>query len=100
MSTEPLLKPLPKPPLLASRIPARITGQRPWTGTPDETTPQAKAHIGANQVPIPSGRMPGRWGLFVALAWTLLSLAVAALLGPWVLGSARPAGRPPSRRCR
>ncbi|WP_280142793.1 chlorophyll synthase ChlG [Methylobacterium sp. ap11] len=37
--------------------------------------------------PIPSGRMPGRWGLFVALAWTLLSLAVAALLGPWVLGA-------------
>ena len=33
--------------------------------------------------PIPSGRMPGRWGLWVALAWTVLSLVVAAALGPW-----------------
>ena len=33
--------------------------------------------------PIPSGRMPGRWGLYIALAWTALSLAVAALLGLW-----------------
>jgi len=37
--------------------------------------------------PIPSGRMPGRWGLWVAIAWTLLSLAVAWALGPWVLGA-------------
>ncbi|HPB74619.1 MAG TPA: UbiA family prenyltransferase, partial [Chromatiaceae bacterium] len=34
------------------------------------------------------GRMPGTWGLRVAIAWSLLSLAVAALLGPWVLGAA------------
>jgi chlorophyll synthase len=34
--------------------------------------------------PIPSGRLPGRWGLAIALAWTALSLAVAAVLGPWV----------------
>jgi chlorophyll synthase len=33
--------------------------------------------------PIPSGRMPGRWGLFVALAWTALSLALGATLGAW-----------------
>ena len=32
--------------------------------------------------PIPSGRIPGRWGLYVAYAWTALSLAVATLLGP------------------
>jgi chlorophyll synthase len=38
--------------------------------------------------PIPSGRMPGRWGLFVAIAWTLVSLLVAAALGPWVFGAA------------
>ncbi|MEJ2602580.1 MAG: chlorophyll synthase ChlG [Gammaproteobacteria bacterium] len=38
--------------------------------------------------PIPSGRIPGRWGLYVAVAWTCLSLAVAAALGPWVLGAA------------
>ncbi len=34
--------------------------------------------------PIPSGRIPGRWGLAIALAWTLLSAAFAALLGPVV----------------
>ena len=33
--------------------------------------------------PIPSGRMPGRWGLAIAILWTLLSLFVAAFLGPW-----------------
>lgn len=37
---------------------------------------------------IPSGRMPGRWGFFVAVANTLLSLAVAYWLGPWVFGAA------------
>jgi chlorophyll synthase len=34
--------------------------------------------------PIPSGRIPGRWGLAIACAWTGLSLAVAATLGLWV----------------
>ncbi len=38
--------------------------------------------------PIPSGRIPGRWGLYLAFAWTGLSLAVAAALGPWILGAA------------
>ncbi len=33
--------------------------------------------------PIPSGRIPGRWGLWIALAMTVLSLAVGWLLGPW-----------------
>ena len=33
--------------------------------------------------PIPSGRIPGRWGLWIALAMSVLSLAVGALLGPW-----------------
>ena len=33
--------------------------------------------------PIPSGRMPGRWGLYVALGWTVLSLLVATALGTW-----------------
>ena len=33
--------------------------------------------------PIPSGRMPGRWGLYIAIAWSALSLAVATLLGAW-----------------
>ena len=38
--------------------------------------------------PIPSGRMPGRWGLAIAILWTGLSLGVAALLGPWGFGAA------------
>jgi chlorophyll/bacteriochlorophyll a synthase len=38
--------------------------------------------------PIPSGRMPGLWGLYVAILWTILSLLCAALLSRWVLGAA------------
>ena len=38
--------------------------------------------------PIPSGRIPGRWGLYIAILWTLLSLAVASALGTWVFWSA------------
>ncbi len=38
--------------------------------------------------PIPSGRMPGRWGLYMAFGWTGLSLLLASALGPWVLGAA------------
>lgn len=38
--------------------------------------------------PIPSGRMPGRWGLYIAVLWTAVSLAVALLLGPWGFGAA------------
>ena len=34
--------------------------------------------------PIPSGRLPGRTGLWIAMGWTVLSLGVAAALGPWV----------------
>ena len=37
--------------------------------------------------PIPSGRIPGRWGLWIAIVWTGLSLVVAALTGPWVLAA-------------
>ena len=35
--------------------------------------------------PIPSGRIPGQWGLFIALAWTFLSLILATALGTWGL---------------
>jgi chlorophyll synthase len=34
--------------------------------------------------PIPSGRMPGQWGLYIAVVWTAVSLAVAGMLGRWV----------------
>ena len=37
--------------------------------------------------PIPSGRIPGRWGLYIALAMSALSLAVGWLLGPWGFGA-------------
>ena len=33
--------------------------------------------------PIPSGRIPGRWGLYIAIAWTVVSLVVATTLGLW-----------------
>jgi chlorophyll synthase len=39
--------------------------------------------INEPQRPIPSGRIPGRWGLYIAVAWTILSLVVATVLGPW-----------------
>lgn len=38
--------------------------------------------------PIPSGRMPGRWGLGLAVAWTGLSLLTATVLGPWGFAAA------------
>jgi chlorophyll synthase len=38
--------------------------------------------------PIPSGRIPGRWGLWLAILWTAMSLALASRLGDWVLGAA------------
>ena len=38
--------------------------------------------------PIPSGRIPGRWGLYIAIFWTVLSLVVATQLGPWGFGAA------------
>ena len=38
--------------------------------------------------PIPSGRLPGRTGLWIAIAWTVLSLLVAVCLGPWATGAA------------
>jgi chlorophyll synthase len=44
--------------------------------------------INEPQRPIPSGRMPGQWGLYIAIGWTALSLGVAAMLGWWVLGAA------------
>ncbi len=38
--------------------------------------------------PIPSGRIPGRWGLYIAIGWTVLSLVLAMTLGPWGFGAA------------
>jgi chlorophyll synthase len=44
--------------------------------------------INEPQRPIPSGRIPGRWGLYLAVFWSALSLLVAAALGPWVFVAA------------
>jgi chlorophyll synthase len=33
--------------------------------------------------PIPSGRMPGQWGLYIAILWSVLSLGWAWYLGTW-----------------
>ena len=38
--------------------------------------------------PIPSGRMPGRWGLYIAIICSALALLVAAILAPVVLAAA------------
>ncbi len=38
--------------------------------------------------PIPSGRIPGRWGLYIAFIAGGLALGVAAALGPWVFWAA------------
>ena len=37
--------------------------------------------------PIPSGRIPGQWGLWIALAMTVLSLVIGWFLGPWGFGA-------------
>ena len=44
--------------------------------------------INEPQRPIPSGRMPGRWGLYIAVLWSVLSLGVASQLGAWGFGAA------------
>ncbi|SIR43714.1 chlorophyll synthase [Rhizobium sp. RU20A] len=48
-------------------------------------------HVDAINEPdrvIPSGRMPGRWGLAIAIITSVLSALVAALLGPFVFFAA------------
>jgi chlorophyll synthase len=37
--------------------------------------------------PIPSGRIPGRQGLYIAIGWSVVSLLAACLLGRWVLSA-------------
>jgi chlorophyll synthase len=44
--------------------------------------------INEPQRPIPSGRMPGLWGLYIAIGWTALSLLVASTLGVWGFAAA------------
>jgi len=47
-------------------------------------------HVDAINQPeraIPSGRMPGRWGLYIAILWTVLSITVASTLGPFAFAA-------------
>jgi chlorophyll synthase len=44
--------------------------------------------INEPQRPIPSGRIPGLWGLYIAGIWTVLALLLAATLGTWVFVAA------------
>lgn len=44
--------------------------------------------INEPQRPIPSGRIPGRWGLYIAIIATLVSASVGWLLGPLVFAAA------------
>jgi chlorophyll synthase len=37
--------------------------------------------------PIPSGAIPGRWGLWIALVMSALALSMGTLLGPWGFGA-------------
>ncbi|MCE8440339.1 UbiA family prenyltransferase, partial [Rhodovulum sulfidophilum] len=37
--------------------------------------------------PIPSGRIPGRWGFYIACAMSLLALVIGWQLGPWGFGA-------------
>jgi chlorophyll synthase len=43
--------------------------------------------INEPQRPIPSGRVPGRWGLYFAVCWTVLAALLGAALGPWVFAA-------------
>ena len=47
-----------------------------WTRS---TSPSARS---------PRGGSPGRWGLYIAIGWTVLSLVVATALGPWGFAAA------------
>lgn len=56
------------------------------TGTSQAVNDWFDRHVDAINEPdrpIPSGRIPGRWGLYIACGWTMLSLVVSTLLGPW-----------------
>lgn len=61
------------------------------TGTSQAANDWYDRHVDAINEPgrpIPSGRLPGRTGLFIAIGWTVLSLLVAAVLGRWVFAAA------------
>ncbi len=61
------------------------------TGTSQAANDWFDRHVDAINEPsrpIPSGRMPGRSGLYLACVWTVLSIIVAAVLGTWIFCAA------------
>ena len=61
------------------------------TGTSQAANDWYDRHVDAINEPnrpIPSGRIPGQWGLYIAIIWTGVSLAAAAMLGWLVLAAA------------
>jgi chlorophyll synthase len=60
------------------------------TGTSQAVNDWYDRHVDAINEPgraIPSGRVPGHGGLYLAGLWSFLSLAVAACLGTWAFGA-------------
>ena len=60
------------------------------TGTSQAVNDWYDRHVDAINEPgraIPSGRVPGHGGLYLAGLWTVLSLGVAAALGGWAFGA-------------
>ena len=53
---------------------------RPSTTGSTATSTRSTSRTGRS----PRGRIPGRWGFYIACLWTALSLALAATLGLWV----------------
>jgi len=43
--------------------------------------------INEPQRPIPSGRIPGQWGLYIAIIWSALALVLGWLISPWAFAA-------------
>ncbi|OYQ34592.1 bacteriochlorophyll/chlorophyll a synthase [Niveispirillum lacus] len=78
------------PSLIAAALGMLLAGPL-LCGTSQAVNDWFDRHVDAINEPdrvIPSGRMPGRWGLYIALLMSALSAAVAAVLGPLVFVAA------------
>ena len=79
---------------IASRVPFLLAGimlAGPLVcGTSQAVNDWFDRHVDAINEPhrpIPSGRIAGRWGLWIAMIGSALSLLVAGAVGPWVLAA-------------
>ena len=73
--------------VLPGRCPGRADGVRHQPGGQRLVRPSCGRDQRAGQAD-PVRRLPGRRGLYIAIAWTMLSLLVAAPLGRWGFGAA------------